>query len=574
MYNKKAFEILTSSINSAVFIDEKAKDFYSNTPVNEDIPEESLSINLYNTFKENGKSLTVHKFQKTDLENDMILDYLFNDRDLILLDWELDAYAGQEHSLSLLSKAIELPYINFCCIYSRSTNFNQIPDFLTAFFSGLNDSEIEQIVNTYSHIEVKELNAIRNASDDEVIKFFEENEIKKDEFPIDRYRLQENKNVLDIIYICLDKDNFMFPSSPLEPHDIIFSTSNSFIINNTLVFLLKKEAEIDGDFPKLIQRISDEVIKNKTSFFQLLGIEMQAIFNTNEKFIDNTILKSSAEALFSFRNHLKDDKAFGIIIKKLLLEQATLNLRTAKFKLLESDFLDDYVSTLKEEATTEDLLQLNTFYNSVSVKSLNDKDIPNLNFGDIFKDDEGNYYLCVTALCDCYYPKKFDYNFYFVKGELFDDVELALTLGDTAFLSFIPENKAIYWGNLEDPKIKRIKNVSLSNSDDDPKKLKNDIKTLEQVISKISLNQSKLTSFLYKPFYIRPKVYNVQDNKLIDNKIRIWDITNKTKEGKLDQNLNYFEVNYVVTLRNDYTQRIANHAFGHPGRVGVDFVKK
>ena len=79
--------------------------------------------------------------------------------------------------------------------------------------------------------------------------------------------------------------------------------------------------------------------------------------------------------------------------------------------------------------------------------------------------------------------------------------------------------------------------------------------------------------FLYKPFFIKPKVYNVENNKIIDNKMRIWDITNKFKNDQIDQNLNYFDVEYITTLRDDYTQRISNHAFGHPARVGVDFVK-
>ena len=82
-----------------------------------------------------------------------------------------------------------------------------------------------------------------------------------------------------------------------------------------------------------------------------------------------------------------------------------------------------------------------------------------------------------------------------------------------------------------------------------------------------------MNQFLYRPFYIKPKVYNVTNNKLIGNRINIWDITNKMKKDVLNQDLNHFEVEYVITLRNDYTQRIANHAFGHPARVGVDFVK-
>ena len=93
------------------------------------------------------------------------------------------------------------------------------------------------------------------------------------------------------------------------------------------------------------------------------------------------------------------------------------------------------------------------------------------------------------------------------------------------------------------------------------------------LIDKLIFNQEILNSFLYKPFYIKPKVYNVENNKLVDNKIRIWDISNRFARDTYEQNLNYFDVEYITTLRNDYSQRIANHAFGHPARVGVDFVK-
>ena len=32
------------------------------------------------------------------------------------------------------------------------------------------------------------------------------------------------------------------------------------------------------------------------------------------------------------------------------------------------------------------------------------------------------------------------------------------------------------------------------------------------------------------------------------------------------------DIKYITTLRPNYAQRIANHAFIHPVRVGVDFV--
>lgn len=559
MYSDKAFTILNSSINSAIFIDEKAKDFYSGTPINTDIVEEKLSEDLFKTFKNNGKSLVVHKFEPSNLESPQILDYLFKGRDLILLDWELAGVAGQEHSLQLLSRAVSTPYINFCCIYSSSGNFNNIPLFLEAYFSGLSNEEFESIKSEYAHVEPDEILELWNKKGN-LEEFFTANSINVSTFPIERIREKSAELILRYIYIALINEKLTIPETVNNDYEVLNIGDNSFIINNTFVLTLKKDVNEDSDYNKLMKRIADAVIKNDGSFFQLLGLEMQSVFNSNERFIDETILKSSTEALFQFRNHINDDKTFGIIIKKLLIEQATLKLRTAKLELLKPDFLDSKSKELAgKEVSKDDLFQLNVFYNSVSVKGLND-DIPNLNFGDIFKDSDDNYYLCITALCDCYYPNKIDSNFYFVKGKEFSDVEMALRLGDTAFLSFLPNNKVVQWGDAEIVKKEKIKKQDDENEEQfTNRKLQSELKAYK--------------AFLHKPFYIKPKVYNVERNKLIDNKIRIWDITNKFTKEEIDQNLNYFDVEYITTLRNDYVQRITNHAFGHPARVGVDFVK-
>lgn len=572
MYSQKAFDILNSSINNAIFIDEKAKDFYSGTEINPDIAEEKLSFDLFNTFKKKGKNLAVHKFEKSNLDEPSMIEYLFKGKDLILLDWELAELAGQEYSLKLLNKAVSTPYINFCCIYSSSTNFNQIPLFLDAFFSGLKAEDFETIKNEYSFFEIDDLDDIVNKDEETISKYIAEENLDLTTFPIEHLKTKSESSLIRLIHISLNIDKFILPDDSITKYEVLNNGDNSFMINNTFVLTLKKDFAEDSDITKLLQRISEVIIKNKGSFFQLLGLEMQSVFNSNERFIDETILKSSTEALFQFRNHLNDDKTFGTIIKKLLIEQATLKLRTAKLELINTDFLDFKSKELKDKTPTiDDLFHLNVFYNSVSVKSLHPESIPNLNFGDIFVGKNNDYYLCITALCDCYYPNKINGNFYFVEGTVFDDIELALQLGDTAFLSFLPNGKAVYWGVLDKPKkYNKIKNLVLSNSSNDLKKMGQDISLLKNRIEKLTENQDSLKSFLYKPFYVKPKVYNVENNKLINNKIGIWDITNNY-DG--NQDLNYYIVEYVTTLRNDYTQRIANHAFGHPVRVGVDFVK-
>jgi Response receiver domain len=107
-YQDKALGIIKESIKSAIFIDEKAKEFYSDSVVASEIKEENLSVNLYNNFKSEGISLSIHKFLKSNLEDSNIKDYLFKNRDLILLDWELDDVSGEEYSLRLLSDIIRV----------------------------------------------------------------------------------------------------------------------------------------------------------------------------------------------------------------------------------------------------------------------------------------------------------------------------------------------------------------------------------------------------------------------------------------------------------------------------------
>ena len=561
MYNQKAFDILNSSINSAVFIDEKAKDFYSGTPINTNIVEEKLSGDLFKTFKENGKSLIVHKFEKEHLKDTSLINYLFSGKDLILLDWELDDNDGQQYSLELLSKSIIEPNINFCCIYSRSTNFNKIPLYLSAYFSGLQEEEIESIKNEYSYLTIDEIDKFYSNPKNDIDSFFNDNLINIDQFPVARFREKPKKIILELIHISIDKDNYFFQKESNFNYEVIYSGEDSFIINNTFVLAIKKEKD-DSDYKHLIKRISDEIVKNKSSFFQLLGLEMQSVFNSNERFIDENILKSSTEALFQFRNHLNDDKTFGTIIKRLLIEQATLKLRTAKLELLNPEFLDFKSQELQNKVpTTDDLFQLNVFYNSAIVNGLDQDSIPNLNFGDVFIDENGLYYLCVTALCDCYNPNKIQGNFYFVIGKVLKNKDLALKLGDTSFINFLPNNTAVNWGNMESATFAEIDKQKEGESMESyrVRKLTNEIEGYKQ--------------FLYKPFYIKPQVFNVENNKLIDKKITIWDLSNKYTKEEINQNINRFNLTYITTLRNDYTQRIANHAFGHPARVGVDFVK-
>lgn len=596
-YSDKAFDIVKHSINSAIFIDEKAKEFYSGTPIDNDVIEEKLSIELFRQFKSEGVSLAVHKFNVSDVANEELKQYLLKDRDLVLLDWELDATGGIDYSLNLLSEVVGYPHINFCCIYTSTSKFENIALHINTYFSGLSKEDYDKVLSTYSFLEANEFlepgkQALASNNCEEIDSFLQKNGIELTDFPI------EYKSNSDALKILIDSfDNF----EKSEKREIkITSTSkesNSFIINNTFIFILKKDIENDTKPSILIKRISNELIKNKNSFIQLLGLEMQTIFNNNESFINENMLQSSTEAFFTHRNYLKEenknDIPFNTLIKKVLIEHATLRLRTSKLSLLDAEFLDEESKKYNQIPSDTEVASMNTFYNSVTVKSLNSIDFPNVNFGDIFVDSENNYYLCITALCDCLRPEKIKQNYFFVTGKELP-IHVANLLGDSAFISYIPENKAISWINIESTKKNKkegtVEEVKVPQKIVDEltpllspevlgkisKRISENLTEKEKRINNMNLEIDALKQFKYKPVYIQPHTFNIKNPKIENNIIELRRVESlkKVEEGKDNGDLNLFNVTYVTTLRPNYTQRIANHTFAHSVRVGVDFVSK
>jgi hypothetical protein len=107
-----------------------------------------------------------------------------------------------------------------------------------------------------------------------------------------------------------------------------------------------------------------------------------------------------------------------------------------------------------------------------------------------------------------------DFNYFFVKG-LKIPLKKGLELGDGGCISYVDEKTCISWAVGE---------------------------------------------------YVKPKQYYIPNPTFVDNQIQLslWDLTGNPVS---------IDLNYVFTLKQNYAQRIANHSFNHPIRVGVDFVK-
>ncbi|MEG0915389.1 MAG: response regulator receiver domain [Myroides sp.] len=509
---QKTKEIVENSITSALFIDEKALEGYDKRP-RILIPEQELSINLCKNFKKKGINLSVHKFKITDLDNIPLLDYFFTKRDLVLLDWKLNGNDGEEYSLKLLSKIVEQKNIHFCSIYTSEDNFDEIINNIVTFFSGYSKEYYNNIIET--------LEIYRDASPEVFNRISFENKhlnarLFNDFRNIDQNLPQIIKNVTDLsdfgealIQVCYAFSNFEKSDFENPKPTNINRENYTLNIKNTIVTIIPKS---ENSASKIISKLQHQVYKSENCFIQLLGLDMQNSFSKNSSFIDENLLQTKVEALMFHRKQLNDNglnSEFNNFIKTLLLRHSKQTLENSTLQILDDVFLDR-ITKSKYSIIPEELAQLNTFYNGTFISGKR-----NLNFGDIFRKEGTNeYYLCITALCDCLHPANIKNNFFFVKGIPTDDLHSIINSGDGGFKSYIDGNTCIVWTAGE---------------------------------------------------YVKPFQLHIFD-PLISNNILNSSIV-------LNNVLSPFNLEYVFSLKSSYAQRIANHTFTHPTRVGVDFVK-
>lgn len=520
IYQRKAIEIIKESIKSVVYIDEKAWNPFEEK-YNKSVNEHDISKKLYKNLKEQGINLNIHKF--TSGEQDLsIIDskkkYLFRDIDLVLLDWDLDENDElNEFSLRLLDDVIKQPHIHFCSIYSSSPDFDSIIQKIIAYFSGYSEEDFDNIRESFEY-------------SDEVIEILRKIDITsepKGKIVGDIIRIDPDifKDVCSITQID-DKLKTLLPmalslredlakpkSSLTYPFEIISKEDSqySLIINNTVVSILGKEQ----NKPKsLISNFAKLIASERDkSFFKLLGLDMQNQFSKHGSFINPDILNISFNTFMHHRkmmNKSGDKPTFEDFIKELFIENSKLQLQDIQLEILKDDFLSNF-RVIKNKLTDNEFALMNSFYNGG--KLLQNK---KLRFGDIFVDDKNCYYLCITALCDCLHPENIQNKFFFVKHTKLLNTKDAIKLGDTSYISYLDEKTCIKWSGTEE--------------------------------------------------FIKPRQFYIDTSEIKESVLKIQDITSS--------GLTNINLNYKFSLKQNYAQRIANQAFSHPVRVGVDFVKK
>lgn len=525
--------ILKDNIKSAIYIDENAREFNQEIASLTGATEEDLSLELYTKFKNSGVSLESIKYNLNNETSEEWISYCLDNRDLILLDWHLEGQSGEIQSLKILNKIINKPNVHFCIIYTSEDNLDNVFKRILANYSNLTQDTFyeykEYTENIFNeNFDFSEFHQISLGRSNPETKKEIGGLLKKYNEQINDFKKQTgiSDNVCAIYKISnLNLDTFHTElEHPLSCPSFLNREKYLFEINNTIITIFKKK---ENNPENLLENFYDHIINDIDSYNQLLTIDFFnrvfriGIINKNNK------INFSKEALFEHRNKLKEeglDSFYEEFVKELLLEKMNLSLRDTKSSLLSEEIYNELYNPASK-AKDEDCHKMNVFYNSFTLN----KSGSYINFGDVFKvEGEDKYLICLTPLCDCLRPQeKIKRNYFFAEGEhiKLDD---ALKLGDSAFISFLPNGKVVRWTD-------------------------------------VPLEESK-----YVPIYIKPLQYKVLQDKDLINDDGVIELYYLNKEG----DRKHKEVRYISTIRQNYAQRIANHAFSYPLRVGVDFVKK
>jgi hypothetical protein len=539
-YEVRAKSILKKSIKSAIYIDDKARSFFEEANEPPEI-EEELTVNLYNNFKENGISLEVFKYLKGDEVNDDKITFITENRDFVILDWKLLGEEGEEESLKLLSEIVTAKNIHFATVYTSKDDLDEVLLNILSYFSEkdkdyYNNIKEELELEEFSDEVITILNQINlNRSDSQLIKT-----LRGKIYKIDKTIPKKLSGLTGIedLTCAIIKSSIALSDKVKSDKELPCPTFINYkdkivVINNTIITILKKSNNSAND---LLENFKNHIVNDVDSFNQLLGLDLYNHLYRSSAITNDLSIKFPKEALIHHRKKLKEDGIgyfFNSFMNEILMEKLSMSIRNEEFLLLDDILLDQFESELPAEYNDiESLHKMNVFYNSFYF----DKKDQILNFGDVFQIEPNEnhknspkYLICLTALCDCLRPQnKIKSNFYFAEGSNIN-VNDALALGDTAFISFLSNNITIKWTEIAADSLKKA----------------------------------------YGPVYVKPLQYKVfEDQNKIDenNKIEVHylDKTGVTKTEIL---------NYIGTIRPNYAQRIANHAFSYPVRVGVDFVK-
>ncbi len=419
----KYFEVITESIHSIICIDDHYVDAYDNIEsIKKNEKDYRESQEMYKALSENtGCQASMVRFD----ENKDISTLLRN-QDLLILDWRLDDHADRpEKTLEILKHAVlaDIPYV---CIYTKDPITDIFP-LCAYFFSGVTNEELQHMSEGVGALSKDKMDLLKSddiylPSDIEDV-LVEQLKSEFEELGIDCSEKREIYKAYLTLRVNKVDEKYLVSGSKTHICDNYSVEKGVLCVKDTVILFMQKDQINAKQVLRKIAEAVKEVVENTVVNIIWLNYSNQ--------------FKQALRKRNSFLQDVKPE-AFAYCVKKLSNSESDLELFVRELYRQELDDLVmahniDFPIELKsalfskiDKTNRSDLYeQLITINSRIMLNHFLSQIEHNLQLGDMFYcENEGKkeYWLCITALCDCTRPTiNIDNDYLFVRGYLLTD---------------------------------------------------------------------------------------------------------------------------------------------------------
>ena len=486
--------LIAETINSAVCIDNEYVGAYADGVAGR----RDESRQLYESFRDSGSChLDIYHFTDMAAYHQVKANLLRN-RDLVILDWELDdnKQCKYEDALAILDDVCQNDQIHFVDIYTQATDHTEIAHTIYSYFKLQKREEllpyveavVEPMKELFDEFELEKFDA--QAAEDiakDVLRDFIMNPTRREQIQKDIIaRMIENyqkaggngnfkaevcktfNNLLKANKECFT-DNLAFiraycicylcNSGKISETGLMAKAVNptTVLVNGTVIHVTSKNTINPNElFTDLVNAITG-IPKHRSL---LLSLMLKNVVGCNLASVGKTLGMISEGALLAHCKSLKEvgveEENISNFVASALTEHVLYSFHSEESEFSFVDLMalgDGEVVTLSEK---EDVLAFNsmlTFIPRKAIKAVRHQ----IRTGDVFKldkvvegiDDQNKkhyyqYIMCITQSCDALRPEKVNQNLAFAFGESFDGTEM-IDKAESDFFTYFPDNTVVKW---------------------------------------------------------------------------------------------------------------------------------
>ena len=487
-------KLIAETINSAVCIDNEYVEAYADG----DAGRRDESRQLYESFRDSGSChLDIYHF--TDMAAyHQIKANLLRDRDLVILDWELDdnKQCKYEDALAILDDVCQNAQIHFVDIYTQATDHTEIAHTIYSYFKLQKREEllphVEAITGPMKELfdgfELEDFDAkVAEKIAKDLLRDFIMNPTKREQIysafigqmmetyqkaggegyfksevcktfnTVMKTKKEQFKDSLAFIRaycIC-----YMCDSEKVSQTGLMAKAVNptTVLVNGTVIHVTSKTAIHPNNlFADMVNAITG--IPRHRSL--LLSLMLKNVVGSNLTTVGKILGKISEETLLAHCKSLEEtgvpEENISNFVVSALAEHVLYSFQTGESEFSFTDLISLNESEQAGQSEKEDVLAFNsmlTFIPKKAIKAVRHQ----IRTGDVFKldkvvegiDDQNKtykyqYVMCITQSCDALRPEKVIHNLAFVFGESFDGKDM-IDKAESDFFTYFPDNIVVKW---------------------------------------------------------------------------------------------------------------------------------